>query len=144
MSLPLPRRIAQAALLLGAAAAPLVGAGAAQAATPHQPDLGGLTTVDGANVGRTVDGAAQKATGLAAQTGSDAVKTALPAAGRIVGTAGRGAAPAAQRTAGQATDTAGRLLGGTTESAGSAVPGAETLSSLPNAGQLPLKGLPPA
>lgn len=154
MSLPLPRRFAQAALLVGAAAAPLIGAGAAHAAAPHQQDLGGLTNVDGAGLGNAVDGASQKATGLAAQTGTDAMKTTLPATGRIVGTTGRTAAPAAQRTAGQATDAAGRLVGATAESAGGAVPGAETLptAAVPNAGalpstgmvadQLPLKGLP--
>lgn len=140
MSLPLPRRIAQAALLLGAAAAPLIGAGAAQAAAPHQPDLGGLTNVDGADLGSGVDGAAQKATGLAAQTGTDALRTTLPATGHIVGTAGRTAAPAAQHAASQASDTAGRLVGATAESASGAFPGAQTLpGGLP---QLPVNGLP--
>lgn len=158
MSLPLPRRIAQAALLLGAAAAPLIGAGAAQAATLPQQGLGGLTTVDGADLGSTVDGAAQHATGLAATTGADATKTALPTAGHLVGTTGRTATPAAQQAAGDATDVAGRIVGATAESASGAVPSAQTLPAtvLPNAGalpatlpatglptnQLPLNGLP--
>ncbi|WP_225846189.1 ATP-binding protein [Streptomyces sp. HPF1205] len=143
MSLPLPRRIAQAALLLGAAAAPLVGAGAAQAAAPHQQGLGGPTAVDGA-LGSTVDGASQKATGLAATTGSDAMRTALPTTGRLVGTTGRTLLPAAQHAASQADDTAGRFLGATAESTAGAVPGAETLpaTALPAGRDLPVSGLP--
>jgi hypothetical protein len=74
MSLPLPRRIAQAA------PAPVT-------------DLGGLTSVN----------------------------------------------HTATHTAGQATDTAGRLLGSTAETAGSALPATQ---ALPNTGNLPLKGLP--
>lgn len=143
MSLPLPRRIAQAALLLGAAAAPLVGAGAAQAAAPHQ-DLGGLANVDGAGLGSTVDGASQKATGLAAAAGSHAMRTALPATGRIVGTTGRTLVPAAKHAADQTDDTAGRFLGATAESTAGAVPGTETLpaTALPAARTLPVHGLP--
>ncbi|HEY5837221.1 ATP-binding protein [Streptomyces sp.] len=157
MSLPLPRRIAQAALLLGAAAAPLVGAGAAQAAPLPQQDLGGLTAVDGAGLGSTVNGATQHRATLAAKTGSDAVKTALPTAGRLVGTTSRAAAPATQQAAGDATDVAGRVAGATTESATGAIPAARTLpAALPNArtlpanlpttglptGRLPLSGIP--
>lgn len=159
MSLPLPRRIVQAALLLGAAAAPLIGAGAAHAAAaPQLPDLGGLTNLDGAGLGDTVDGLSQQATGLAAGTGTRAMRSTVPTTGHIVGTTGKTTVPAAQHAAGSAGDSTGRLVGATSESATGAVPGllpgTETLptSALPTTGllptsglatdQLPLKGLP--
>jgi hypothetical protein len=142
MSFPLPRRIAKAALLLGAAAAPLVGAGAAQAAAPHQQGLGGLATVDGAGLGSTVDGTSQKATGLAAKTGAEAMRSTLPATGRIVGTTGKAVVPAAQHAAAQGQDAAGRLVGATAESAAGAVPGAETLPAHTPLGGLPTPALP--
>ncbi|MFC4032613.1 ATP-binding protein [Streptomyces polygonati] len=138
MSLPLPRRIAQVALLLGAAAAPLVGAGAAHAAAP-QPNLGGLSNLDGAGLGNTVQGASHQATTLTGQSGTQAMKTALPAADRVVGTTAKTALPTAQRTAGNAGDSAGRIVGATAESAGTSVPGA--LPAVPNTGALPLNGI---
>ncbi|MEU3206991.1 hypothetical protein ABZ702_24600, partial [Streptomyces cyaneofuscatus] len=84
MSLPLTRRIARTALLIAAGAAPVVGAaGAASAAElPQTPDLGGLTALDGAGLGNTVDSAAQQGTQAAGDTGGRLVGTALPAAGR--------------------------------------------------------------
>ncbi|MFI0900175.1 ATP-binding protein [Streptomyces sp. NPDC020983] len=140
MSLPLTRRIAQAALLLGAAAAPLVGAGAAHAAAPQQAGMGGLTAVDGTELGSTVDHASQSATGLAAHGGGQAVQTALPGAARLVGTAGTTAAPVAHQGAAQATDAAGRVVGATAESlpVAGALPDAGTLP----ADELPLRALP--
>lgn len=153
MSLPLPRRIAQAALLIGAAAAPLIGMGSAHAATaqPHQAGLGGVSGLDtgsigNADLGGAVDNASRQATTLTGGSGTQAVKTSLPAADHVVGTAGTTALPAAQHSAGQATDAAGRIVGATGESAGAAVPGgAETLpvSALPNAGALPLNSTLP-
>lgn len=134
MSLPLTRRIAQAALLVGAAAAPLIGAGAAHAAAPGHA-VGGLTALDGAALGSTVDGTSQHAAGIAAQDGTQAVKTAVPAAGRIVGTAGRTATPAAQQSAAQATDAAGRIAGATAESL-------PVTGALPDTGALPTDQLP--
>ncbi|MFF7158315.1 ATP-binding protein [Streptomyces sp. NPDC008139] len=144
MSLPLTRRFAQAALLIGAAAAPLIGAGAAQAAALPPTDLGGLSNLDGANVGNTLDSASQQATGVAGQAGTQTMRTTLPATGRIVGTASKTAAPAAQKAAGDAADSAGRIVGQTAESAGGVAPHTETLpvSALPNAGQLPTGALP--
>lgn len=82
MSLPLSRRIAQAALLLGAAAAPLLGAGAAHAAAPQQAGVGGLTALDGTQLGHTVDTTSHKATTLASQGTTQATDTT----GRLVGT----------------------------------------------------------
>jgi hypothetical protein len=87
MSLPLTRRIAQAALLIAAGAAPVVGAaGSASAATtdlPANPDLAGLTALDNEQVGPTVDSAAQKVdsaaqlkiTGIAGDAGGQVVQT---------------------------------------------------------------------
>ncbi|SEF82691.1 hypothetical protein SAMN05216223_102164 [Actinacidiphila yanglinensis] len=147
MSLPLPRRIAQAALLLGAAAAPLIGAGAAHAATtqPQLNGLGGLSSLDtgslgNADLGGTVNGASHQATTLADHSGTQALDTALPAADHVVGTAGTTGVPIAQHAAAQGTDAAGRIAGATGESAGGAVPGAESLplAALPNTGNLPL------
>jgi hypothetical protein len=140
MSLPLTRRIARTALLIAAGAAPVVGAaGSASAATtdlPATPNLAGLTALDNAQVGTTVDSAAQKVSGLAGDAGGQAVqaggktvKQAVPAAnnagGRLVGTA----APVAQKAAGDAAGQAGGLLGG---AAKTGLPGR----------QLPVQGLP--
>ncbi|NEB56811.1 ATP-binding protein, partial [Streptomyces griseus] len=71
MSLPLTRRIARAALLIAAGAAPVVGAaGAASAADlPAAPDLGKLTALDGAGLGSTVDSTVQQGTQAAGDTG---------------------------------------------------------------------------
>ncbi|WP_031521410.1 hypothetical protein [Streptomyces sp. NRRL F-5123] len=140
MSLPLTRRIAQAALLLGAAAAPLIGAGAAHAAAPQQAGVGGPTALDGAELGSAVGHTSQSAAGLAAHGGGQAVHTALPATARLVGTTGTAAAPVARQGAAQATDAAGRVVGATTES----LPVAGTLpdtGALPT-DELPLKALP--
>ncbi|SEN53055.1 hypothetical protein SAMN05216267_1006139 [Actinacidiphila rubida] len=157
MSLPLPRRIAQAALLLGAAAAPLVGAGAAHAAALPQPDLGGLSNLDSPAVGDTVATATHETAVLGAQAGTDAMKATLPTADHVVGTTAQTAVPTAQLAAGNATDAAGRIVGASAESAGGVVPHTELLPAtplgalgamLPNTGtlpttdHLPLKGLP--
>ncbi|MFJ1545317.1 ATP-binding protein [Streptomyces sp. NPDC088246] len=130
MSLPLTRRIARAALLIAAGAAPVVGAaGAAGAAElPHAPELGGLTTVDGDGLGKTVDGASQQGTKAASETGGKIVGTTLPVAGKTVGKAGAQAAPTVQTAAGGAAGSAGEVLGG----AAGAAP----------RGGLPTQGLP--
>ncbi|MEV5984643.1 ATP-binding protein [Streptomyces sp. NPDC052051] len=136
MSLPLTRRIARAALLIAAGAAPVVGAaGSACAATTDLPgtqNLGGLTSLQGAQVG-SVDGAARKVTGIAGNVGHTAVKKATPVAqktaGRLVGTA----TPVAQKATGAAAGQNGGLLGDSAKKA--------TGGGLPTQG-LPLPGLP--
>ncbi|WP_225838873.1 ATP-binding protein [Streptomyces sp. NK08204] len=137
MSLPLTRRIARAALLVAAGAAAGVGAaGSAGAATnlpAATPNLGGLTALDGAHVGNTVDGAAQNVTTLAGHTGGKAVKETVPAAGRTGGGAVKKTAPAAQQAAGDAAGAAGGVLGDTTSTV--------TKGGLPTS-NLPAKGLP--
>ncbi|MFJ6568326.1 ATP-binding protein [Streptomyces sp. NPDC091292] len=132
MSLPLTRRIARVALLVAAGAAPVVGAAGSASAVdlPTSAPLGGLTALDGASVGNNVDGAAQKVTKTAGETGGTTVKKAVPAAGKTVGKGAKTAAPAAQKAAGDVGGSAGEVLGGVT---GAAAPGA---------GQLPVNGLP--
>ncbi|SFX30962.1 ATP-binding protein [Streptomyces atratus] len=122
MSLPLTRRIARAALLIAAGAAPVVGAaGAAGAAElPQTPELGGLTTVDGAGLGKTVDSASQQGTEAAGDTGGKIVGTTLPAAGKT--------APAVQKAAGGAAGSAGEVLG---DAAGAATQGGLPTQGLP-------------
>ncbi|MCX4548426.1 ATP-binding protein [Streptomyces sp. NBC_01387] len=119
MSLSLPRRIARTALLIAAGAVPVVAAaGVASAAElPQTPNLGGVTALDGAGLGNSVDGAAQKATGLAGDTGGKAVNKAVPTAGKAVGAAGRTAVPAAQQAAGDTAATAAGVVGGAAQSA---------------------------
>lgn len=87
MTLPLTRRIARAALLVAAGAAAGVGAaGSAVAAPalPAAPNLGGLTALDGANVGDALEGATGKAVKEAApvaqKTASSVTKGGLPGA----------------------------------------------------------------
>ena len=133
MSLPLARRIARAALLVGAAAAPLIGAGAASAAAlPQVGDLGGLTNMDKApELTGTVNGVAKK---------SGAVKTvqeALPATTETVGGLAKSAQPTVKGTATQAATTVGGAAQELGKTAKGGLPG-----GLPSTGQLPLQGLP--
>ncbi|MFI6120167.1 ATP-binding protein [Streptomyces sp. NPDC051064] len=90
MSLPLTRRIARAALLIAAGAAPVVGAaGAAGAAgLPQTPALGGLTSLDGAGLSSTLDSASKQGSEVANKTGGKVVGTTLPAAGETLQKAG--------------------------------------------------------
>ncbi|MFI9719081.1 ATP-binding protein [Streptomyces sp. NPDC052396] len=113
MSLPLTRRIARAALLVAAGAAPLVGAaGAANAADLAQaPDLGGLTAVDGTHLGNTVEGASQQAGAMTTDVAGKAAHTAVPATGQAVGTVGK-TARTTQRTTGELAGSAGSAVGG--------------------------------
>lgn len=129
MSLPLARRIVRTALLIAAGAAPVVGAaGAAGAAELTQaPELGGLTSVDGAGLGKTVDGVSQQG----AEAGGKVVGTTLPVASKTLSETGAKAAPA--QTGGKAT------TGGVTDALGDATKGGLPTDSL---GGLPTQGLP--
>ncbi len=141
MSLPLTRRIARAALLVAAGAAAGVGAAGSASAAPElpaTPNLGGLTALDGANVGNTVDAAAQNVTETAGDTGGKAVKKTVPAAGKTGGSLVKKTTPVAQKTAGDAAGSAGDVVGDTAKTA--------TESGLPTdalgKGGLPVQGLP--
>ncbi|MFJ6948177.1 ATP-binding protein [Streptomyces wuyuanensis] len=149
MSLPLTRRIARAALLVAAGAAPVVGAaGSANAVDLPTRDLGngGLTQLDGADAGAeagsAVDGAAREAAGTADEAGGRVVGTTLPAAAGTLGGAAETGLPAAQETAGQAAG----VIGGTAGSAATqGLPAAQDLAGggLPDAGAaLPAGELP--
>ncbi|MCI0385234.1 ATP-binding protein [Streptomyces sp. CNQ085] len=123
MSLPLSRRIARTALLVAAGAASAVGAaGSANAAEllPPAKNLGGVSNLDGANLGDTIDDTSRRASTQVAETGSEAVKKTVPTAGRTVGAAGKAAVPAVRKTADDTVGTAGSLLG---ETAGPATDG---------------------
>ncbi|MFD4766546.1 ATP-binding protein [Streptomyces niveus] len=113
MSLPLTRRIARAALLIAAGAAPVVGAAgsASAAALPQTADLGGVSQLDGAALGNTLDNGARQATGIAGEVGAETVRTSVPAAGETLGGVARSATPVAQRAAGEAAGGAGQALG---------------------------------
>ncbi|MFS0693902.1 ATP-binding protein [Streptomyces nitrosporeus] len=90
MSLPLSRRIARAALLIAAGAASAAGAAgtAGAAGLPQAPELGGLTQLDGARVGDTLDSTAKQGAEAVNGTGGKVVGTALPAASGALRTAG--------------------------------------------------------
>ncbi|MGW6565376.1 ATP-binding protein [Streptomyces sp. NPDC054975] len=147
MSLPLTRRIARAALLVAAGAAPVVGAAGSASAMEHNiaptGALAGISSLDGAGVGTAVDGASQTATGVVGETGSKAVGKAVPAAGKTVGAAGKTATPAAQKVAGETAGSTGEVLGETAGAATESAPSTGALGQgLPTGGVPSLGGLP--
>src|SRR5947208_2678770 len=81
MSLPLTRRIAQAALLVAAGATPLVAAGSASAADlVPKTDLGaGLTQLDAPSSQSTVQGATHDLGQAAGATTAATAETGIPA-----------------------------------------------------------------
>ncbi len=135
MSLPLTRRIARAALLIAAGAAPVVGAaGSAGAVALPQAPIGGLSAADG--LSGTVSGATAHSTELAGATGGKAVEQAVPGTGKTVTSAGKTAAPVAQKATGD-------VVGGATGSLGAEELPTESLTGggLPTE-KLPVKDLP--
>lgn len=120
MSLPLTRRIAQAALVVAAGAVPVVAAGAAHAATPELPavpNLGSLSQIDTAGLGGSVQNAAHHTGQLAGAGAGKAVAAGVPVVADAAGTAAGGAIPLANRSIGstavQATQVAGQTAGTT-------------------------------
>ncbi|MFF9477583.1 ATP-binding protein [Streptomyces sp. NPDC014733] len=109
MSLPVTRRIARAALLVAASAAPVVGAaGAATAAPlPSATDLGGLTTLDSQHTSETLDTVAHEGVGVVNEAGGAAAQELAPALADTAAPVIQRAAPATQRTA----DSVGTVLG---------------------------------
>ncbi|MFI9047514.1 ATP-binding protein [Streptomyces sp. NPDC053427] len=88
MSLPVTRRIARAALLVAAGAAPVVAAaGSAEAAAPKAPDLGGVTALDSA---------AKTGVGVVNELGKQTATTVAPALAKAAGTVAAKAAPLSQ------------------------------------------------
>ena len=143
MSHPLSRRLTQAVLLTAAGAASVVGAaGAAGAVEPSSaPDVGGLTNLDGAHLGNTVDKTAQSATDTAAQAGGNASERALPTAGKAAGSAAKTGLPAAQHLVGHTAGDAGHLVGDTTSQGGGLPSVGGVAQHLPTSGQLPTQDL---
>ncbi|MFG2135807.1 ATP-binding protein [Streptomyces sp. NPDC048650] len=105
MSHPVTRRIARAALIVAAGAAPVVAAaGSAQAATPPKaPDLGGLSTLDSASAGQTLDNTAKTGAGLLNAAGKEAAVTVAPAVVKATGPVVKELDPAAHYGAVKAT-----------------------------------------
>ncbi|EFH31064.1 conserved hypothetical protein, partial [Streptomyces pristinaespiralis ATCC 25486] len=114
MSLPLTRRIARAALLIAAGAAPVVGAaGSAGAVELPQAPVGGLSALDTENVDSTVDGVSKETTKVAGQVGGKTAEKAAPVATKTVGKTAKTATPVATKAAGDTAEQAGDLVGGT-------------------------------
>ncbi|MGA5700842.1 ATP-binding protein [Peterkaempfera bronchialis] len=109
MSLPLTRRIAQAALLVAAGAAPVVAtAGTASAAElPRTADLGGLTQLDSDSLAGQVRDVAHQTGKQAGGAGSSAVAAGVPTAADTLGTTAAAAIPEVNRFAGSAAEQAG-------------------------------------
>ncbi|MER7518655.1 ATP-binding protein [Streptomyces sp. NPDC126499] len=124
MSLPLTRRIARAALLVAAGAAPVVGAAGSASALDHSlapaGGLPGLSALDTTAADSTLD----TATGVVGETGGKAA----PAAQQL-----------ASDPAGAAADTLGQTAGAAAESA--EAPASDALGGLPDTGALPGAGL---
>lgn len=130
MSLSLTRRIASAALLIAAGAAPVIGA--AGTASAADLPLGGLG-LDGKAVAKTLDGATKSL----AKTGNKTVKEAAPEVKKLVGHAGKSATPATSHTTGDLASSAGSAVGGVTGGKGGLTHG---LSNNLSTNDLPLVG----
>ncbi|MET9950955.1 ATP-binding protein [Streptomyces sp. NPDC006339] len=137
MSLPLTRRIARAALLVAAGAAPVVGAAGSASALDHSlAPTGGLPGLSALDTAAT-DSAVDSATGVVGETGGKAVDTAVPATQQLAGDPAGGAGEVLGRTAGAATESAeapaAGALGGGLPNTG-ALPGAGLMGGLPIGG----------
>ncbi|MGK5629300.1 ATP-binding protein [Streptomyces sp. URMC 123] len=135
---------------MAAAALAFGPAGVSQASEP--PNVGGLTTLDPAGLGATVDGAAQRATNIAGDAGSKAVKKGVPTAGKVGGKVSNKAMTRATSTAQEAAGDATDVLADATDVLGEAavaatesgppidrLPTGELIAELPM-NQLPVKG----
>ncbi|MGW6459774.1 ATP-binding protein [Streptomyces sp. NPDC055078] len=141
MSLPLTRRIARAALLIAAGAAPVVGAaGSASAVDLEQANPVGssLSSLDTASVSDTVTGATENPAGLA-ETGGKTVEQAAPALQRAAANPGGGAQDVLGGAAGGVTEQLGGGTGLPTDQLGEAVQTSPLGDKLPlGTGPLPL------
>ncbi|PYC72127.1 hypothetical protein C7C46_26185 [Streptomyces tateyamensis] len=115
MSLPLSRRIAQAALLVAAGATPLVVAGSASAdqLVPKGTDFGsGISKLDGVTSASTLKGETHQVGQALGTTGSVLSGTAVPAAADVTGTAASQALPQTDRVVPNLSDPAGATTAG--------------------------------
>jgi len=158
MSLPLSRRIVQAAFVVAAGAVPAVLAGSASAATmlPSVPNLAGVSQPDSGNLGGNLQQATHETGKLAGAGAATTVGAAVPAAADATGATASKAIPAADGLLGGA-----GVLGSTSSLTGTrAIPTPEApatiampapdaaaatsnspLSALPLAGNLPLNSV---
>ncbi|WP_051966698.1 hypothetical protein [Kitasatospora mediocidica] len=106
MSLPLTRRIAQAALLVAAGATPLLVAGSASAAelVPQHTDLAsGVSKLDGVTSDSNLKTETHQVGQALGKTGAIAVGTVVPAAADTTGTAAATALPQSDKSLGDLT-----------------------------------------
>ena len=148
MSLPLSRRIVQAAFVVAAGAVPAVLTGVAHAAPslPAVPDLGGLSQLDGSGLGGQVQSATHQTGQIAGNGTGETVADTVPAVADASGDTAAKALPQAQRmlgsTTGQLTQATGSTGATRAMPAAAAAPSATgALSSLP-LGSLPVDSLP--
>lgn len=115
MSLPLTRRIAQAALLVAAGAAPVVATvGTASAAElPQTADLGGLTQLDSDSLANQVRDVAHQTGEEVGATGGSTVGHAVPSISDTLGATAGAALPELNKFAGAAGEQAGSTAGTT-------------------------------
>ncbi|MDT0307706.1 ATP-binding protein [Streptomyces sp. DSM 44917] len=122
MSHPLKRRMARAALLLAAGAAPVIAAAGQASADSHGARPSGLAALEGDGVAEVLEGSVGVANELAAEAGGDLGKAVMPVAGPVVEEAGSGAAR-----------TTGNLVGGVSRTVAENGPSPEALvDSLPS------------
>jgi hypothetical protein len=149
MSLPLSRRIVQAAFVVAAGAVPAVLTGVAHAAPalPAVPDLGGLSQVDGSGLGGQVQSTTHQTGQIAGNGTGETVADTVPAVADTAGDTAAKALPQANRMLGSTTGELTRATGSTgatrampadAPSTGSAT---GALSALP-LGSLPVNSLP--
>ncbi|WP_441250395.1 hypothetical protein [Kitasatospora sp. McL0602] len=105
MSLPLSRRIAQAALLVAAGATPLVAAGSASALdlVPKGDLTSGITQADAPDPSATVQGATHELGQSAGTTGAATVAAGVPATADATGHTVAAALPSADKALGNIT-----------------------------------------
>ncbi|MGW4727422.1 ATP-binding protein [Streptomyces sp. S1] len=134
MSLPLTRRIARAALILAAGAAPVVGAAGSASALDHglapTGALGTLSALDSAEAGGTVDSASRTTTDVVGEAGEAATPVAQKVAGDTAGSAGE----ALGKTAGAAAESTEAPTGGALGGGLGGLPTGQTLGGLPLGG----------
>ncbi|MFC1417425.1 ATP-binding protein [Streptacidiphilus cavernicola] len=116
MSLPLSRRIVQAAFVVAAGAVPAVLTGVAHAAPalPGVPDLGGLSRLDSGALGDDVQSAAHQTGDLTGNGAGDAVASTVPSVTDAAGGATAKALPQADSMLGSTTGELAQVAGSTT------------------------------
>jgi len=133
------RRVAQAALLIAAGAAPILGASAAHAADLPTSGLGGLTQPDVGGLAAKVPAASEGAGETAGQAAQKHVPAVTKTAGQTAGTTANTANKAVGGTAAAAAPVAGQAVAQTAPAAGQIAGGAATPAA-PSLGGLSLTG----